>query len=410
MENKSVPFSYHWVILGVGTLSVFGALGLGRFGYTIVLPAMQRGLALNNTQAGVLATANLAGYLLLSAAGGALAAHLGPRRIVAAGLALAGLGMALTGLAGGFLTAAFWRALTGLGSGAANVAVMGMMAAWFAPSRRGLAAGVAVSGSSLALMLLGPLAPLIMAAGGEAGWRACWFSYGAANLVLAIVAVLLLRNRPEELGLKPLGQGSRATDPPGEGAGWGRVYGSPRIWHLGLVYTSFGFAYIIYMTFFTKRLVAEGGYSQAAAGGLFTVIGWCSLFCGLIWGWVSDRVGRRGALATIYLLQSAAYAVFGLKNTPAAFLVSAVLFGLTAWSIPAVMAAACGDELGPRLAPAALGFVTLFFGLGQAVGPSVAGAMADASGSFSSAFVLAAGVSLLGAIGTAFLRPPSVCR
>ena len=56
--------------------------------------------------------------------------------------------------------------------------------------------------------------------------------------------------------------------------------------------------------------------------------------------------------------------------------ISAILFGLSAWSIPAIMAAACGDALGPRLAPAALGFITLFFGIGQALGPAVAGAIA----------------------------------
>ena len=55
----------------MGTLVVMGALGLARFGYTLVLPAMQDGLGIANTEAGALATANLIGYLLLSALGGA---------------------------------------------------------------------------------------------------------------------------------------------------------------------------------------------------------------------------------------------------------------------------------------------------------------------------------------------------
>jgi hypothetical protein len=71
------------------------------------------------------------------------------------------------------------------------------------------------------------------------------------------------------------------------------------------------------------------------------------------------------------------------------------------------MAAACGDVLGPRLAPAALGLITLLFGIGQAVAPSVAGAMADASGSFVTALLLAAGVALSGALGAFFLRQTS---
>ena len=59
------------------------------------------------------------------------------------------------------------------------------------------------------------------------------------------------------------------------------------------------------------------------------------------------------------------------------------------------------------MAPAALGFITLFFGVGQAIGPSVAGAMADASGTFVSAYLLAGFVALLGAVGALSLRPAS---
>jgi MFS family permease len=94
--------------------------------------------------------------------------------MLALGLALAAGGMLLTGLAGSFATAAAWRALTGAGSGASNVPVMGLLAAWFVQRRRGLAAGIAVTGSSLALIVLGPLVPHLIAAYGGNGWRVCW--------------------------------------------------------------------------------------------------------------------------------------------------------------------------------------------------------------------------------------------
>jgi MFS family permease len=134
-------------------------------------------------------------------------------------------------------------------------------------------------------------------------------------------------------------------------------------------------------------------------------MGWVSLVCGLLWGTVSDVIGRRRALIIVFLIHAVAFSLFALLPTPTGFTLSAVLFGLSAWSIPAIMAAACGDVLGPRLAPAALGLITLLFGIGQAVAPSVAGAMADASGSFVTALLLAAGVALLGALGAFFLRP-----
>jgi hypothetical protein len=110
----------------------------------------------------------------------------------------------------------------------------------------------------------------------------------------------------------------------------------------------------------------------------------------------------------VYLVHAAAYGLFSVWPTPPGFTLSAILFGLAAWSVPAIMAATCGDVLGPRLAPAALGFITLFFGLGQAIGPSVAGALADAAGVFTPAFMLASLVALLGAAGAACLRPATL--
>jgi MFS family permease len=398
---------YCWVVLTAGTLVVFAALGLGRFGYTVVLPAMQQGLSMDNTQAGAMASMNLAGYLALSAIGGALAARFGPRRVITAGLLLAAVGMLCTGIAGSYICAVFWRVLTGFGSGAANVAVMGMWGAWFSEKRRGLAAGIAVTGSSLALILTGFLVPRILSAGGPDGWRSCWYAYGGATLAIAIVAFLLIRSHPSN-GI-PVGGMSgaspSATPSRSPGLQWGLVYRSPAVWRLGLVYVAFGFSYIIYMTFFVKHLVAEGGYSREAAGRLFMTMGWASLVCGFLWGWVSDQIGRRHALVIVYLFHAAAFAIFALWPAPAGFTLSALLFGVTAWSIPAIMAATCGDMLGPRLAPAALGFITLFFGIGQAVAPSVAGAMADTYGSFDPAFLLASAVALGGAIGSALLRP-----
>lgn len=110
----------------------------------------------------------------------------------------------------------------------------------------------------------------------------------------------------------------------------------------------------------------------------------------------------------LYLIHTIAFGLFAVGKTPLSFNISAILFGISAWSIPAIMAAACGDASGSKLAPAALGFITLFFGIiGQAAGPYVAGAIADAEGSFTPVFLWAAAVALLGAFGSATLKNPN---
>jgi MFS family permease len=83
------------------------------------------------------------------------------------------------------------------------------------------------------------------------------------------------------------------------------------------------------------------------------------------------------------------------------------MFGLTAWSIPTIMAAAAGDFVGPRLAPAGLGFITLFFGIGQALGPAFGGYLADVSRSFTVPFLVAGGISLVGMVAALFMRKPA---
>ncbi len=414
---------YGWVVLTVSTLTVMGCVGFARFGYTLVLPAMQAALGLSNTQTGALATGNFLGYLALAVVGGFLASRYGPRRVIGVSMLLTGAAMAFTGPANTFGEAVAWRVLTGIGSAGSNVPVMSLLAAWFAPRRRGLATGIAVGGSSLALIITGRAVPSILETYGEDGWRYTWLVLGGAVLLLGVLALALLRDQPARKGLRPIGAESAvpraaiASSPVGRipakatfGLGWQRVYRSKAVWHIALIYVAFGFSYVIYATFFARYLEGEAGYSREAAGSLWSAVGWISITCGLIWGSVSDRLGRNVALTIVYLIQAASYAVFALWQRPAGYAVSAVAFGLTAWSIPGIVAAACGDCVGARLAPAALGFVTLFFGLGQAVGPSVAGALADAIGSFSPSFLLAAAVALLGGIGSLLLRPECVAE
>ncbi|MCX8031933.1 MAG: MFS transporter [Thermoleophilia bacterium] len=389
--------SYRWAILVMALLIVFGALGLSRFAYTSILPPMQEALGLTNAQAGGLATANLVGYLVLGVFTGALAARIGPRRVIVAGCLVMALGMFITGISNSYLPALAGRVLSGFGAAGSNIPANTIIAMWFSRRRRGVATGFVSTGASLGLVVAGPLVPWIMSLYPVAGWRVSWYVLASITFLVAVAGALVLRDRP---GYEPEGVESEISHGKVE---WRQLYFSGRVWRLGACYFCFGFSYIIYLTFFAKRLIADIGYTQSEAGILFMILGWASLPCGLIWGWIADRIGRRAAMAVALALQAVAEAIFALWTEPAGLTTSAVIWGLTAWSMPMLMAVTSGDIVGPVMAPAAYGFLTIFHGIGQATGPYVAGVMADHLPSFRASYLMAAGVALLGALGLSLL-------
>lgn len=215
-------------------------------------------------------------------------------------------------------------------------------------------------------------------------------------MLVWLCTIRWLRDRPEEIGTLPLGATQAAAAPPPGRPPWGRVFSSRPLWALGGIFACFGLSYVVYVTFFAAHLARAGALSTEAAGRLWGLVGVLSLVSGLLWGMVADRIGKLPGLAIVFALHATAFAVFALARTTPAFVASAALFGLSAWSIPAIMAAAVPDYVGTRLAPAGLGFITIIFGLGQAAGPPIAGRLADWTGSFAGPYLLASGMALVG--------------
>jgi len=404
---------YGWIVIFMGLLTTIAAHGFGRMAYTIILPAMKDGLQFDYTQLGLLGTGNFIGYLTMAIIGGFLAARFGTRIVITLALVLMGVTMMLTGLAESFGFAFGMRLMTGLGNGAAFVPAMALGSAWFSMERRGFATGIVSGGIGAGTLISGLVVPPILQAFGPEGWRMSWYILGGAVLVISGVVFLFIRSRPEDKALSPIGVQKTDEQPAVSGTkskvsslDWTQIYRMPSVWYLGLVYFFYGLSYIIYMIFFAAYLVKEIGLSQAWAGTLWATVGGLSVFCGIIWGSISDRLGRSKGAALAYLVLGISYIIYALVKVKFGFYLSAVLFGFTAWSIPTIMAAAAGDFVGPRLAPAGLGFVTLFFGIGQALGPLLGGYIADVTDSFTIPFLVAGGISLAGMVFSLFLKNP----
>ncbi len=289
--------------------------------------------------------------------------------------------------------------LTGLGSGAANVPMMSLVAAWFGSRARGRAAGFIVSGSGFAILLSGWLIPLLNLRYGSAGWRASWLVLAVIILAAAVVNAAILRDCPADLGLAPYGGEAAAYAPPvHHPRGIGAVMRRGVLWYLGLLYYLFGFTYVIAATFMVTSLVRDRGFPESVAGTFWSAVGALSLFSGPVFGTLSDRIGRRGGLAIVFGLQALACSLFACGLPGWCLGIAVGCYGITVWSVPSIMTAVAADLAGPHNAAAAFGFITFIFGLGQMAGPVAAGALAEASGHFSTSFALASGLAALAAV------------
>ena len=402
-EKKQVH--YGWVIAFTGLAVLFSCLGLGRFSLGMLLPSMSTSLDLNYSQMGLIGTGNFVGYMISVILAGMMAKAIGARRTIFLGLILVGGSMMLISRAMGFLEVMMLYVATGIGSGLANVPMMGLVSHWFYKSTRGRAAGIMLSGNGVAIVFTGLFIPWVNTSNAAEGWRTGWMSIGIISLFIAAIAVFFLRNEPGEKGLTPMG----VADTPAPSTGPEKRKKSNR-WtmvHLGCIYALFGATYVVYATFIVTAMVNERGFGENTAGTFWAVVGGLSIFSGPLFGWLSDRLGRKMGMMVVYTLFTIAYALVA-ADLPNPFLyASIVIFGLAVWSIPSIMSATVGDYAGPAQAVKAFGFITLFFGAGQVIGPAVAGFTADVTGSFSMAFWLCALLTACAIALTFFLRPPS---
>ena len=400
-EQRSELFHYAWVIVFAGALTLFACLGLARFAFGMLLPSMREGLGLAYDQMGLVSTCNFAGYLVAVALAPLVIRRFRPRGTIAVSLLAIALCMFGIGRSETLGEVLCLYTLVGLGSGLANIPAMVLVSHWFRRQRRGRAAGLMIVGNGSAIIFAGFLVPLLGRTLGEGSWRTAWMIMGLITLLIAAVAARLLRNDPADIGAEPLGGRGAVEEKeliPQPERSAGRI-----LIQLGLLYLLFGATYMVYGTFIVTTMVEEYGFSQGRAGMFWSWVGFFSIFSGVLFGSLSDRIGRRGGLAAVFSLQTLAYLMAGSQAGSAALLISFVLYGLSVFAVPTIMAAAVGDYLGLPRAAAGFSIVTFFFSAGQTVGPGSAGLIAEATGTFTSSYLLCAALTAAAVLLTVLL-------
>ena len=320
------------------------ALGVGRFAYALVLPDMQTALGLSYAQAGLLGSANTAGYLL-----GALLSHralyaVGYRRGFYASLLLQAVSLALLAVSSNFPLLFTLRFVQGvLGA----FVFVGGAALLLASGGQGRATGIYFGGVGLGILL----SPVVVPLAGD--WQEAWVLLAALSLVLTLVSLLALRNLEEPA-------------PRTVGAEGGLHLIAPLLVSYGL----YGAGYIGYMTFVTTGL-------GIPIGPFWAVLGLGAVLTGLVWGaWVERVGGARGLVhVLVVLMLSSLYPL--VVYAP---LLSAFAFGISFLGVITAITQVIRHRLPPGAWARAVGLSTATFALGQALGPTLSGLAGEAAG------------------------------
>jgi MFS family permease len=377
---------YGWVIVGVGVLVKMTGLGFGRFAYPMLIPSMRESLRFNYSEMGLLSGAIMLGYLLFSLIGGILATRFGPKKIVVISLLGGSLSMFFIGRLSEFLPLLFFAFAMGAGGAGSHISITTLPMVWFEDRRLGGALGVVTGGTGLGIIVTGLLLPYLLLNLGKEAWRQCWLLLALITFLVAVIGGVLLREKPEKIILSPSGPDGGKKSIPSAGSNDGLSLKA-----IFIIYFIFGFAYNIYATYFVAYMVEEIRLTEKAAGDVWAVFGWMCMFSGLIWGFLSDRLGRREALLWNNGIISFSVLLPLLLHQPFFLGLSAFLFGATFLGTVTVVAASIGDQIGERRA-SVYGLVTLIHGLGQFLGTISGGYLKDLTGSFQLTLI----VSLIG--------------
>ncbi|MGB6102872.1 MAG: YbfB/YjiJ family MFS transporter [Pusillimonas sp.] len=369
------PALIPWALSGGAAVSV----GFARFGYALILPAMQTDLNLNYAQAGWLNTANALGYLLGALLTLLCVSRLGNRQLFVAGLALTTAALLANGLTHHFHLITLFRFLAGFG--AAGAFICGGVLSGVLGTR---AIVVFFSGGGFGMLATGALLPWLFDAAGPAAWPWAWIACGALCIPLSCAALAAMRDIPE-----PSAAGAQAQWP----------------WRPCLpaftAYFLFGLGYIAYMTFIVawlRQALPPTMPLAAMTSIMWSLLGVMTLLAPLIWAPVFN--GRRDGLpmaASMMVLAVGATLPLLLPSVSGLWL-SAALVGSSVFMVPSATTGFVKTNL-PRAAwGSALAVATSLFALGQTIGPVAAGWVSDVFDSLSMGLAASAAILVVGAL------------
>ncbi len=437
-NEKQVKIMNRWIIV-LGGILIQLALG-AIYAWSAFTTPLQGAsgspseFAFTKTETQAIFSAGLVTFAIFTIIGGRLQNKYGSMKIALSGGVLLGLGYILASFVGPSFIGklACLGIIAGAGIGLAYVVPIAVGVKWF-PDKKGLVSGLAVAGFGFGafiwILLANP--PSILGFSGLITKQAGIYTignvdyafrlYGVMFLILVGIGSLVMKNPPT--GWKPAGWNPPICDPKDKKTGYNC---KPRemcrkkefylLWMMFIIGALAGLMVIGNVQNFAKSstdgFTAHGFNVTDAAD--FAVLGAAiclPIFNGagrIVWGQVSDRIGRRKALLFMFLFQAVMMIVFFYTTTnPYFFYIVAALIGFNFGGNFALFPAACADSFGAENLGLNYGFIFTAYGIGGTVGPLLAGYVQDAGMSFLYAFIPAAIMCFIAAGLAAVFKDPA---
>jgi len=372
LPSRISPLRYGFA--GMAGMAV--GMGIGRFVYTPLLPIMMDSLGLSASEAGWIASANYLGYLFGAIVAVGAWAHGRERPVMLAALAANAVLAALMALTVNITAFLLIRFAAGVASAFLLVFLTTIVFSRMTENGRADIQALHFGGVGLGIALSSLLTGWMHIT--RAGWQFGW--YGSALLTLAgfVITALLA---PEG----PIRTGEEKSEPP--------VRWTPPLVKLTFAYGLFGFGYIVTATFLIAivRHQESGGLFESA---VWLVTGMAAIPSLFLWHVLTVRIGHATTFAVGAVVEGIGVVASVSLGGFAGPLIGGLLLGGTFVAITAI-----GLQAGRLLANSSprcvLASMTAAFGVGQIIGPVVAGTLADMMGSFLIPSLLAAAALLL---------------
>ena len=307
------------VVLGCG-------IGLARFGFVPMFPAMVGAGWVEGGGAGLLGAANLAGYLLGALGAGRVAARIGFRPTLDMAMAMAGISLLACAAPAPLLWFVVWRALAGVAGGLLMSLAGPAVQAAVAPRHRGAASGVVIAGVGAGVVVLSLVLPWLLMAGVGAGW--------------AGLGVLILIGWAWSRRYWPPASPARDPAAPSVSAG-----------QLVLAYGFSGAGMVPPMVYLADLAVRGRGLGVGMSSGIWLLFGIGGMIGTVLGGRAVDALGPSRALRLWLTAQVAALGFALWPGGGAVWLAAAaIMSGFSGVGVSAVALAALRRQAGPGAA------------------------------------------------------------